>query len=472
MDGEKDLKGFLERAERIGKTILELKNPLIVHDYDVDGITAGAIVALALKEKEIPFETRAIARRDEKTVEEIAALGKKELVLCDWGSGMLSKIEELVPNAVIIDHHQMEMKPKKTLVANPCEFGFDGSSDACSASTAFYCFKELDRGKLSELAVVGAVGDIQDNYGPEGGFAELNKVALDSAVEKGSVLAKKDLRIWGRVSRPLIWFLSYSTEPFLPGLTGNEKACAAFLVKNNIPVKEGEKWVHYYDLNVFQRRRLASALINYCFEKGLDTGVVKELVGDVFLLLKEPKNTELYDAHEYSTLLNACGRLGKAGTGLRVCLGDQQATEEARTLLRQHRADISKGIFFAKRNASDVGAFYLLDAKRKIKPTIVGSIIGTYFNSGLVQRTKPIIGLSVDESGAVKASARASKTLVRTGLNLGMVMKEAAAAAGGIGGGHSIAAGASFPSKNEKTFLTVCKKLVQEQLKPRPNPAK
>ena len=126
----------------------------------------------------------------------------------------------------------------------------------------------------------------------------------------------------------------------MPGLSGNEKACAHFLQERNVPIKKDGEWLCYYDLSAAQRKKLASELIAYGKENGLDEEILETMVGDVYLFLHEPEKSELRDALEFSTLLNACGRHEKAALGVRVCLHEQGAYEEAKTILAEHRRQI------------------------------------------------------------------------------------------------------------------------------------
>jgi RecJ-like exonuclease len=64
----------------------------------------------------------------------------------------------------------------------------------------------------------------------------------------------------------------------------------------------------------------------------------------------------------------------------------------------------------------------------------------------------------------VKVSARGTPGLTRRGLDLSAVMREAAAAVGGEGGGHDVAAGATVPADTEAEFVAVADRLVGEQL--------
>jgi RecJ-like exonuclease len=64
----------------------------------------------------------------------------------------------------------------------------------------------------------------------------------------------------------------------------------------------------------------------------------------------------------------------------------------------------------------------------------------------------------------VKVSARGSHTLVREGLDLSAVMREAARSVGGDGGGHDVAAGATIPAGTQAAFVAAADDLIADQL--------
>ncbi|HID73380.1 TPA: DHH family phosphoesterase, partial [Candidatus Micrarchaeota archaeon] len=164
---------------------------------------------------------------------------------------------------------------------------------------------------------------------------------------------------------------------------------------------------------------------------------------------KRPKN-ETYEANEFSTVLNACGRHGRVDVGLRVCMGDESAYAEGRALLQQHRRMLKQGIEFALGKVQDLGRFYFLDGRGVVDEGIIGIVCGMVLRQSW---TKPMIGISLGENDTVKVSGRAPRPLVEAGMNLGEMMKTAASEVGGIGGGHRIAAGASIPKDSVNEFL-------------------
>ena len=458
-------KGFLDRAKAVGESILAFEKPLVVHHIDCDGLASGAIAAWALEKSGKTVVTHEEKQLSAEALERVSAKASENncdaLVFTDFGSGMIGGVEELAKRfkIAVIDHHKLEKPPSDAVFHVNCEeFGFSGTDSACAASTAYFCFRHRFP-DLAEAGIVGAVGDMQDRSG----FKDLNALMLREAVDNGFCKVLQDLRMFGRNSRPLVGFLAYSSEPFVKGLSGDEKACALFLKENGIPSRDAEgNWVHYWDLSPELKKKFVGAFVNYCSSQNLAPEVIEGLVGDVYVFPNEDPHTELFDALEYSTLLNACGRHGHAKIGLRVCMKKEGALDEGRALLNEHRNAIRNGLLFARKNFVDLGAFYFLDCRREVSDTVVGVVAGSFLGSGLVERTKPAVAFALDEKEDTKVSARGTVSLVEKGLDLDAAMR-ASVEGIGFGGGHKVAAGASITSGAESEFLKRLKAVLQKQ---------
>jgi len=428
---------FLERCGEALRLALSFRGPLVVHHHDADGVSSAAIAVGALRAAGKKPRTRCVKKLDDNAIAELES--ESEIVFVDLGGGN-PKVNEL-RDVVIIDHHQTEGITK--MQANPMLFGIEGS-DELSASGAAYCV--FRRGV--DLAVVGAVGDIQSP------LRGMNRWVLEQGVEAGEVRVDVDLRFYGRYCRPLVQFLAYSDDPYIPMISYNEERAEALLASLGIPLKTGSGkpetggWRAYADLGEEERRRLISEIASLLIN-GNSLRRAGELIGESYVFPKRPRN-ETFEANEFSTLLNACGRHGRPDVGLRVCLGDESAYSEARGLLAMHRKMIREGIGFAVPNIQDMGPFYFLDARGAVDESIIGTVCGMAMRAGWA---KPIIGISSGEGGTVKVSSRAPRALVAAGLNLAAVMRAGVEAAGGIGGGHKIAAGASIPEGRINEFL-------------------
>jgi single-stranded-DNA-specific exonuclease len=65
----------------------------------------------------------------------------------------------------------------------------------------------------------------------------------------------------------------------------------------------------------------------------------------------------------------------------------------------------------------------------------------------------------------VKISARGNTLLISKGLDLSVALRKAAESVNGVGGGHTIASGASIPPGSEEKFLAIVDQIVGEQLR-------
>jgi RecJ-like exonuclease len=309
---------------------------------------------------------------------------------------------------------------------------------------------------------VGAVGDLQ--HVKHGQLVGTNRSILEEGVRKGVLRYEKDLLLFGKQTRPIFKLLQYSSDPYLPGITGSEDASIEFLKRIGIR-QHGEKWRRWIDLEPSEKQQIVSALIQLCLNSGALACNVQRLVGEVYTLLSEREGTEVRDASEYSTLLNATARYDHADIGLGVCMGDRgRSFEEACALLNDHRKNLVEGLTLVKeKGLVKMENLQYFDSGNKIRETIVGIVAGMC-SSFVNNKELPIIAFA-DADGGVKVSSRGNYDLIRKGLNLGAAIGEAAKAVGGTGGGHDIAAGAFIPGEAKEEFLRVLDRVIGGQVR-------
>jgi len=423
---------FLEKCEEARRIAFSFSNPLIVHHYDADGIASGAIAQSAFKHANKPYRARWIKKLDENAINEFR--NEKEIIFCDLGGGN-RQVNEL-NDVVIIDHHQTEGIGK--LQVNPLLHGIDGGTEL-SAAGAAYCVFRNDL----EIAVVGAVGDMQRP------FVGMNRWILEQGIEQKKVVVENDLCFYGRFSRPILQFLVYSDDPYVPGISYNEQGAKKLLQDLRIEEKEGDKFRKYGDLNNTEKTALISSLANLLLNYNM-IEKAENLIGESYVFPNRKMENSTYEANEFATLLNACGRHGKAEIGVGVCMGDEASYLEAHALLQYHRKKIREGIDFAQSHVQDFGKFYFIDGREVIDEGIIGIVCGMLIRPN---STKPIFGFSLGENNDIKLSGRGTKKLISDGLNLGNMIKNAIEKTQGAGGGHKIAAGASIPRDKMNDFL-------------------
>jgi len=450
---------LVKKAHELAEFLKKEDEILIVTHIDADGITSGAIAYRSLERAGKEIKIRFVKSLDETEIEKIA--DENTFVwFTDLGSGQINAIKERVPDFIVSDHHVPDVVTENQL--NPHIFGYDGSYELSGSTTTYLIARALGLNHdLVSIAVVGAVGDLQDsNYGR---LVGLNREILREGEANGFVQAKKDLRFFGKQTRPVFKMLEYTFDPYLPGISGNENGAIEFLNSINIRLKNGDNWLKWIDLSKEEKKRIVSEIIRILIARNYPFNLIMRMVGESYILLDEEEGTELRDAMEFSTLLNATARYGEEEIGLAVCLGDREGSyRKAKSLLQNHRRNLSEGIKLVDEiGITELENIQYFHAGRKIFDTIIGIVAGMSYS--FANKNKPVIAFAESDDG-IKVSARATKDLVEKGVHLAQAIKIAAEKVGGVGGGHSIAAGGTIPKGSEDEFLRILDRVIGEQL--------
>lgn len=473
---EKQITDFLDSASQAAKTILEtVKENGVVHVFshlDADGLAAAGIIGKALFRLDARFRIRITQWINDKAIEEILSEKPQLIVFTDLGSGYIDLLNEKLSDfkIVILDHHQVSGEKTANIVhVNPHLHEIDGARDISGSGVTYFAAKAMDKANIDSapIAVVGALGDMQDKYNQRmlGG---LNEKIVEDAESTGLLTVEKDLIFFGRETRPIHRILASTTNPFIPGISGEEDKSLAFLVSLDIKPKHGDKWRALRDLSEEEKKRLCSALADYLLSKGLHYEV-SNLIGHVYILNREEPWTPLRDAREFSVLLNGTGRMDKPSLGVAVCMGDRgSALEEANKVLREYRRTLGKYLGWVMEKTErmeELENIYVVHGEDFLEDKIVGAI-SSILSSSLPNPEKPLIMYAnVKEEETAKFSARTVDMATHRGVNLGEVMQVAAEKFLGKGGGHNIAAGAQVPLKNINPFIKLVDELVGKQLK-------
>jgi single-stranded-DNA-specific exonuclease len=457
-------KEFRSYIKKFSGKLAEEEELFVVSHHDADGITACAIIVDLLRKLGKGVDFMIIKQLDGISIGKLSDIDKP-IVFTDMGSGHLTLLKENdIEDFYIIDHHPPEAEHERQV--NPHFYGYDGGIDVSGAGMAYFVAKSLGHRENAHIALVGAVGDMQDS---KGRLRSLNRVILEDGVKQGTLKVRNDLRLFGRQSRPLTQMLTYASDPFLPGLTGKNDNCIAFLQNLGIDLRRNDGDLKtYIDLTFEERKKLASALYIHLLDCNVPEFIIQGMVGEVYTLLEEKKGTELRDGKEFATLLNACGRQSKSEIGVQVCLGDRgEYWMEARDILQRHRKMLREGIEYL----NDVGSkemkyFNYFDSKGLIDENIIGVVAGMAYGARIIPPEKPILAFADDRDDPrfLKVSARANWGLIRKGIHLGNAMRECSRAVGGDGGGHDIASGARIPKERRDEFLKYVDDVFNKQL--------
>ena len=235
-----------------------------------------------------------------------------------------------------------------------------------------------------------------------------------------------------------------------------------------IELKEGDRWRTVSDLRKDEKQEIMEHLVTHLDSLGVDKDAASGLIGKVYTLNKEDHSSPLRDAREFGSLLNACGRMDRAGLGIAICMGDRaSAFSEAQQVLIQYRKALSEGLKWLNEvpdRVEECPSFILIKGEDVIDEKIIGAISTILTTSRTYGQERPIIAITRTKENTVKVSARGNEFLISRGLNLGEIMQKASEMVSGSGGGHNIAAGAQIPLGKEDAFLMLVKEMIDKAL--------
>ncbi|MHA1721622.1 MAG: DHH family phosphoesterase [Candidatus Baldrarchaeia archaeon] len=469
-----------EIAKNIKEKIEEGKIARIISHFDADGISSAGIICTALLRLEAAFHLTVVKQLTPEILKDLEEEKYTFIIFTDVGSGQLNLLEKHLKQKekiVVIDHHPPVKADFNSLAHfNPHFHGIDGAKEISGSATTYVVARALDRKNvdLSYLAVVGALGDRQDK-GSQYSLIGVNKEIVNEAVEHKILEAKKDIRLFGRETRPIHVALEYTTDPFIPGLSGCRERCKSF-IENEIKISlkdENGKWRTISDLSIEEKQMLASKLIDYMIINGLSAEEAQSIIGMVYTFLNEEKGSPLRDGREFATLLNACGRTGHPEIGVAICMGDRrEALKEATQILSKYREKLANSISWITQNLEEklkeknyVRYFHGEDI---IEDSIIGTVTSLLLSSRKISNDKVIVGFaySSEYPSMVKLSARTTQKLVNKGIDLGKALKLAAKKLGveQLAGGHNIAAGGQIPRDMEEKFINQLDSILKEML--------
>ncbi len=417
-----------------------------------------------------PFRVTCEKRLDEGVVSGIAEEKHPLVIFSDIGSAYLDMFEKHLTGSdiIVLDHHlSVEVDSSGIIHVNPILHGLDGARGVSGAGVSYLFAKQVDKANidLSPLGIVGALADRQDK-GEKKSLLGLNTLIEADATGADLLETNVDLIFYGHETRPLARAVAYTTSPFIPGLSGREDRCLAFLNEAGIDLKRDGRWRALRDLSEEEKRTIFSALSKHMVHEGCEADVVHDLVGTIFTFKGEEAWTPMRDGREYASLLNACARMGRPSLGLCICMGDRyDSVAEAEETLDNYRKRISESLDWVREpgRIEEMECIHTLRAHANIDDRIIGVVASILLSTGILKNHKPIVASARAEEGLIKISARATEPMAKNGVDLGEVMMKAAEVFKGRGGGHDIAAGAFLPEEAESAFLEMVDGLVREQ---------
>ena len=443
--------------DRVTDSIKSGKNISVITHLDCDGITSGSIVTKSLIRSGAKCTVRTVTEFNKNLVDRMKNDSREFHIITDLGGGFANELDVgLSDNWIVVDHHQIpDGEFDNERVINAWKYDIDGGLEVSAGGMAYLVSKALHKENtdLAWIAVVAALGDRQDQ-GEKKSFSGINLDIASTAKKNGQVEIDLDILLVGRETRPLPDALAFTSHPFIEGLTWNRDACLSLLNSSGIKLKDGSRWRVPAELTEDEKRILLQTISKFTTSKNA-TEIMDELVGYTYTLSGEDKRSFLRDAREFSTMLNSCGRIRKAGVGIAICMGDrtkmleegENILVEYRTLLRSYMNALSS----ERWRVVDNGKYVMVDGEGLVSENMTGAVSSLL--GGSQKNTGKIIILRTNgEDGTIKFSSRKS-TGCKSEVNLGLLMRSCATKVSGVGGGHDAAAGARITKDKLDEFL-------------------
>lgn len=427
---------FLNRIKETRKDIL------VISHFDTDGITSAAIMTKTLKAMDVNFSLRIVKSLEENF---IASLPKDKIILfLDLASGSLNHIKNSGLNDIfIIDHHELIQDiPKGIEILNP--WLIDKQIKISTSGLTYLFCREInsENKKFAKLAVLGMIGDMLE--------LEIEKIN-NEILSQGDINKRRGLLIYPS-TRPINRALEYSSQPYIPGVTGNPRGVTEMLRASGIEPENG-KYKSLIELNDEEMKRLVTSIMLR------NPKANKEIIGDIYLIKFFNK---LEDARELSAMINACSRLGESSIALKLCLEIPKAKKEAEEIHARYKQHIISGLEHVsglERDKTEGQGFIIINAKDNIKDTIIGTIASILSNSHVYEEGTIIVTMAYYEDN-VKVSARVCGRNGKS-RNVREILNQAVDKTGGEVGGHKFAAGCIVKREKEKKFIDALRKSLE-----------
>ena len=419
----------------------------VISHYDADGISAAAIVSMALYRAGYNFHTSLMRNPFDKGLARVSKEKNEVIIFSDMGSGQINTIEQLKCLCIILDHHQVVKKKVADHViqinANLCNI--NGNYEACGAtiSYAFAAALHPNNTDLLPLALAGAIGDKQHIGGIRGYNQELLQIALDNKLLSEQI----SMKLFGDTVFDAVY---YSIDPYYPGLSGNKDAIEKLLVKLKI-----DNTSKVTEINAETKKKLQSYLFFQLIKAGCQQNIL-----DIAIRTRYHSDLLGCELERFADLLDACGKNGFRGLGLSLCFQDSNAFQESLTVEKEYKQKILEQLI-----ALEQGGLQELSFMRYFysDSSSLGGVVAGIACNYLFDEQKPLFSIARKDN-ELHVSCRGNQQLVAQGLDLGSAMKQVSTTLGGHGGGHQIAAGATLTLDKEQEFIEQTNQILQQQI--------
>lgn len=462
------LKAFCDKIEFMVENEKEIS---IISHLDADGIASGSIISSALARLGAKCAVRTVSDMTLNVLEQMRSENHDFYIITDLGGGMVNEFNQTLDNRwAIIDHHkipeqEISIDDGNNQILNAWKYGIDGDKEISAGGMAYMVAITLDRKNknLSPIAIVSALAERQDQ-GDKKSLFGLNSEIVKTAESLRLIRMDLDIMLTGRETRPIHEALAHTAFPYIEGLTWATESCYALIKNAGIKMSKDGRWRVLSEISQDEKDIILNAISEYVvnLSKSKEVNMIDNLIGYTYTLINEDQRSLLRDAREFSTMLNACGRIRKAGVGIGICMGDRNSLlNEGEKIVTKYRTTLRNyisSIFTEKWRMIDNGKSVFINGEGLLAEDMLGAISSLLSGSPTLGG-RLVFVRTLTNDGFYKFSSR--KSLGSTSKSdLGLIMRYCSESVGGSGGGHSLAAGCRIPSTRLEEFLSAVRNAI------------
>ena len=462
------LKAFCDKIEFMVENEKEIS---IISHLDADGIASGSIISSALARLGAKCAVRTVSDMTLNVLEQMRSENHDFYIITDLGGGMVNEFNQALDNRwAIIDHHkipeqEISIDDGNNQILNAWKYGIDGDKEISAGGMAYMVAITLDRKNknLSPIAIVSALAERQDQ-GDKKSLFGLNSKIVKTAQSLRLISMDLDIMLTGRETRPIHEALADTAFPYIEGLTWATESCYALIKNAGIKMSKDGRWRVLSEISQDEKDIILNAISEYVvnLSKSKEVNMIDNLIGYTYTLINEDQRSLLRDAREFSTMLNACGRIRKAGVGIGICMGDRNnLLNEGEKIVTKYRTTLRNyisSIFTEKWRMIDNGKSVFINGEGLLAEDMLGAISSLLSGSPTLGG-RLVFVRTLTNDGFYKFSSR--KSLGSTSKSdLGLILRYCSESVGGSGGGHSLAAGCRIPSTRLEEFLSAVRNAI------------
>ena len=413
----------------------------VISHFDTDGITSATIMIQTLKKLERSFTLKIVKSLNEETIKKLSK--NKITFFLDLASNSIHHILNYgLKDVFIIDHHQVIQEiPPEIVIINP---ELNGKQKISTSGLTYLFCRHLNKEtkEFAKLAILGMIGDMMEKE-----IGKLNNEILDD----GNIKRKRGLLVYP-ATRPINRVLELSSDPYIPGVTGNVEGVLELLRETGLNPVDG-KYKSLMELDDTEMGNLITGVLLRNPKTKSDS-----IIGDIFLIKFFNK---LEDAREISAKINACSRSNESSVAMQLCMEVPAANKRGEIIYAKYKQEIVSSLKFALESGKIEGrGFIILNAENNIRDTMIGTIASIISNSNLYEEGTAIITMAY-YGDKIKVSAR---NVGKVGRNVREILQNVVGEISGEVGGHEFAAGCNTEKKDEKRFLELLKKELELEI--------